>query len=931
MFGNGKIVSVRRALVVVSLFWLFLGITTPAAPQGSGTFTTIDVTGAGTGTLQGTFALGIDTAGDVAGTYSDSNGIAHGFVRAASGTITTYTAPLAGIAGVGSTTGGKGTFFTSMDGAGDIAGYYSDANNLYHALVLPAGSTAMSYFDDSGATTFGHLGTAATGINSAGVVTGFFRDANLVYHGFVRATNGTFTQIDATGAGTGTNQGTEPLSINSAGVITGFFSDANFVHHGFVRAVDGTISIITAPGANTAPGTAKSFNGTMASGINTAGVIVGGYSDSSHVFHLFVRAADGTIIPIVTPGDGFGAICETVPHNFICGSGGLSINTAGDITGTYADTSAIMHGFLRPVDSGIITSFDAPGAGNTGTFQGTGGFGINDGGTIAGMYVDTNAVVHGFIYTPALTATTTTLSPVPTPNPSLFGEPVTLSATVASSGGAPPDGENVTFMSGTTTLGTAQLTSGVASFTTTALPVGTDSITAVYGGDLNFSGSTSSPVSEAVGKAKSYATLTSSVNPSTFGQSLTLTATVTGQFGGTATGTVTFSNGSTSLGTGSLSGNSAGLTTTMLPVGTDSITAVYSGDSNFAGSTSNAVSQVVNTPPPAATPTFSVPAGTYASAQSVTVNDATAGATVYYTTNGTTPTTSSTKYTGAITVSSSETLEAIATASNYSNSAVATAAYVISIPANPVPVMSSMSPAYTSAGGAAFTLTITGSGFTASSTAYWGTSALATQYGSATQLTTQVTAAEIANAGISAITVQTPTPGGGTSNSLQFEVDSAGSGTSTTPTFTSLTATVAAGSTASFAVTAPAGVTIDSVTCLNLPAGATCSYSSASNAVTIATSAATTPAGTYQVTVVFTETVPGAAAAGILLPILLLPLLLLRRKLAARGIWLSACVGLLLLAATAFSIGCGGGGSKTSTTGQTHQVTSSGMLSLTVK
>jgi N-acetylneuraminic acid mutarotase len=83
--------------------------------------------------------------------------------------------------------------------------------------------------------------------------------------------------------------------------------------------------------------------------------------------------------------------------------------------------------------------------------------------------------------------------------------------------------------------------------------------------------------------------------------------------------------------------------------------------------------------PQAAVPAFSVPAGTYASAQAVTITDTTTGATIYYTTNGTTPTTSSAAYGGPITVSSTETMEAIATASGYAASNVASATYTISI------------------------------------------------------------------------------------------------------------------------------------------------------------------------------------------------------------------------------------------------------------
>ena len=344
--------------------------------------------------------------------------------------------------------------------------------------------------------------------------------------------------------------------------------------------------------------------------------------------------------------------------------------------------------------------------------------------------------------------------------------------------------------------------------------------------------------------------------------------------------------------------------------------------------------------PQAATPNFSVAAGAYTAAQTVILSDATAAATIYYTTDGSTPTTSSTVYSGPITVSSTETLEAMATASGYLGSAVATAAYTVSISANPVPFIGSISPASASAGGAAFTLTVNGLQFSSNSTVYWGTTALATTYVSATQLAAQVTAADVAAGDTAfAITVQTPTPGGGPSAALSFQVDSTDS-TATPPAFTSTTAIVASGSPASYPVTLPSTVTTSTVSCLNLPPGASCSYSATTNTVTITTSP-TTPAGTYQVTVVFNETVSGASTSWILLPILLLPLVFLRRRMAARGVWVTACLGLVLLAGAVLCTGCGGGGGGGGSTGgggggggggtQTHQVTSSGVVTLTVQ
>jgi tetratricopeptide (TPR) repeat protein/transglutaminase-like putative cysteine protease len=111
---------------------------------------------------------------------------------------------------------------------------------------------------------------------------------------------------------------------------------------------------------------------------------------------------------------------------------------------------------------------------------------------------------------------------------------------------------------------------------------------------LNFSISTSKAASQLGSKGFSDTRLVSSVNPSTLGEAVTFTAIVVPQFSGTPTGEVTFKNGAQMLGSASISHGNATYTTTQLAVGTDSITAVYSGSSSFFPSTSNALSQAVN-------------------------------------------------------------------------------------------------------------------------------------------------------------------------------------------------------------------------------------------------------------------------------------------------------------------------------------------------
>jgi Pro-kumamolisin, activation domain/Bacterial Ig-like domain (group 3) len=181
-------------------------------------------------------------------------------------------------------------------------------------------------------------------------------------------------------------------------------------------------------------------------------------------------------------------------------------------------------------------------------------------------------------------------------NPSEYGEAVTLTATVKHTATATPTG-TITFKNGATVLAAVAVAGGTAKYSSAAFAVGTHSITAVYSGDSNYVGSTSTPLSQVVDKTATSTTVVSSLNPSISGNSVTFTATVTAKApgAGTPTGTVVFKNGSTTLGTGTLnSSRQATFAISTLAEGTQSITAVYDGNANFSISTSAVLSQKVN-------------------------------------------------------------------------------------------------------------------------------------------------------------------------------------------------------------------------------------------------------------------------------------------------------------------------------------------------
>jgi alpha-tubulin suppressor-like RCC1 family protein len=194
-------------------------------------------------------------------------------------------------------------------------------------------------------------------------------------------------------------------------------------------------------------------------------------------------------------------------------------------------------------------------------------------------------------------ASATTLSS--TPNPSALDQPVTLTATVAGAGS--PSG-TVVFKDGTLTLGSAPIAGGVAALTTAQLAGGTHPLTAVYNGDAAFLSSTSASIAQSVASGSAaVVTLASTSNPSIYGPlTLAVSLAAAPPVTRTPTGTVDVADNGTTFARLTLVDGAATYALPFLsyfPVGTHTFTAVYSGDSSFAGAAATPLVQVVNPAP----------------------------------------------------------------------------------------------------------------------------------------------------------------------------------------------------------------------------------------------------------------------------------------------------------------------------------------------
>ena len=183
---------------------------------------------------------------------------------------------------------------------------------------------------------------------------------------------------------------------------------------------------------------------------------------------------------------------------------------------------------------------------------------------------------------------------------------------------------------------------------------------------------------------------------------------------------------------------------------------------------------------------------------------------------------------------------------------------------NPVPTATSLSPSSATAGGAAFTLTVTGTNFVSGSTVQWNGSARTTSFVSSTQLTAAISASDIATAGTVSVTVANPSPGGGTSGALTFTINPAPSIAISSVSLGSLTL-IQGGSSQSVTVNLTRTNYTDNITLATstLPSGVTATYTQpgTGNSGSITLQAASNAALVSSQTITITASGSGVSSA----------------------------------------------------------------------
>lgn len=312
------------------------------------------------------------------------------------------------------------------------------------------------------------------------------------------------------------------------------------------------------------------------------GVTVPALSDFVVVVSSVTANANATYDLSVT---GCGAVVvSSVAPNAGPTAGGTNVTIRG--SGFLADATVTIGG--APATNVTIVDEGTIGATTPGGAEGAADV------VVTNTDATTSTLPGGFVY---VSGASTTLNLVSSKNPSVFGEPVSFTATAASTAGTPTGA--ISFFDGAAKLGDVNLVAGAATFTTTSLAAGQHAITAKYAGVGAFLPATSAVVQQQVNRASTTTTIASSKNPSGNGEAVMLTATVVAVApgGGIPSGNVTFSDGGTPLVTVSLDGTGkASFTTSTLTVGNHDITVTFAGSDTHAGSASAKLVQSVGLP-----------------------------------------------------------------------------------------------------------------------------------------------------------------------------------------------------------------------------------------------------------------------------------------------------------------------------------------------
>jgi RHS repeat-associated protein len=524
---------------------------------------------------------------------SNALNLGSGAVTLSAARTVTTTAGLLTVGGIIS-----GAFGLTKAGAGTLT--LSGANTYTGGMTLSAGQIDINNAKAIGTGTFAISGGTIDNTSGAAIT---------LSNNNVETWGGNFTFVGSNAL----NLGTGAVAISAARTLTttgGTLTVGGVISGAFALTTAGAGTLIFA-GANTFTGGATIGAGKLlanntagsATGTGTVTVSSGGtLGGSGSVSGAVNVGSGGTLVPGSGSGTGIlstgaltlssGASLSSVVNGTTLGTGYDQVNVTGNATVTGSTLS--LSGTSVTHDGSQLTIVKVSGT-EAGTFSG-----LAQGGTISSNgVVYTASYVGGTGHSIVLTANPAASSTVVTSsaNPGLFGQSITFTATVSSSGSGTPTG-TVTFKDGSTTLGMGGLNgSAQATFSTSSLSVARHSITAVYGGDTNFTGSTSSALSEIENQDGTTTTIASGANPLVFGQSVTFTATVAAASpgAGVATGSVTFKDGAVTLGSAALNGSDqATLTLSGFTVASHSITAVYGGDSHFIGSSSSALSETVN-------------------------------------------------------------------------------------------------------------------------------------------------------------------------------------------------------------------------------------------------------------------------------------------------------------------------------------------------